>query len=369
VVAGGASGVWYWHNAAVEVFCYPARDAESHGPRVALNASGYVTARREATVSSKITGRVVQVRIEEGQRVAQGEELARLDESNVLKSLRLAEARLETATAATAEAAVWVDNAEREFRRTRDLAATGIATAAELDRASAEYRGRQAQLERSRTEVEVARREVAVAQQELEDTVIRAPFAGIVTIKNAQPGEMISPISAGGGFTRTGICTLVDMESLEIEVDVNESYINRVRPAQAVEATLDAYPDWKIPAKVVTIIPTADRQKATVKVRVGFDELDPRILPQMAVKVAFKETDTGGAPAAVVFPKSALQKSHGHDAVFALSNGRAVLRTLTLGPPQGDEAVAFSGLTNGEKVVVRSARPLRDGVRVREQTP
>src|SRR5439155_12992154 len=183
-----------------------------------------------------------------------------------------------------------------------------IATQADLDHAEASALSLKAKLEQQRADITVAERQVASWQQQLEDTIIRAPFAGIATSKNAQPGEMISPISAGGGFTRTGICTIVDMSSLEIEIDVNESYINRVQPAQPVEATLDAYPDWKIPCKVIAIIPTADRQKSTVKVRVGFDQLDPRILPEMGVKVAFRETSgAGGADHTVVIPKNAVQ--------------------------------------------------------------
>src|SRR5207249_6343947 len=168
--------------------------------------------------------------------------------------------------------------------------------------------------------------------QQLEDTIIRAPFAGIVTSKNAQPGEMISPISAGTGFTRTGICTIVDMESLEIEIDVNESYINRVEPGQPVEATLDAYSDWKIPCKVIAIIPTADRQKSTVKVRVGFDKLDPRILPEMSVKVAFRDTAGAGTASAraAVAPKTAVQQQSAHEVVLVVQKGRAERRAVTV---------------------------------------
>lgn len=360
-------GALYWRYSAVEVVTYPVRRIEQGGSRVALHASGYVTARREATVSSKITARVVEVKIEEGQSVQEGDVLARLDDSNITKSLRLAEAQLAAATAATAEAEVWAENAEREYRRIKSLAADRVASQSDLDRAEAEHRARQALLDRSRTEVEVARREVAVWQQQLEDTIIRAPFTGIVTIKNAQPGEMISPISAGGGFTRTGICTIVDMNSLEIEVDVNESYINRVRPGQSVEAILDAYPDWRIPAKVIAIIPTADKQKATVKVRVGFEKLDSRILPQMAVKVAFREDGTAAQSALVAFPKSAIQKQNGIQSVFVATNGLARLRQIAPGPNRGDDATAVSGLVEGEKVVIQSQRPLRDKTRIRER--
>jgi len=367
VAVGAAAGVWFWQTASVTVVTSAARATESGGPRVALNASGYVTPRREATVSAKITARVVEVMLEEGMRVEQDQVLARLDDTNVRTSLRLAEAQLTAAQAARQETRVWLENAEKELRRLRELEANHIATTSELDRAVAESNARQAQLEKQNTDVEVARREVAVWQQQLEDTVIRAPFAGIVTVKNAQPGEMISPISAGGGFTRSGIATIVDMNSLEIEVDVNESHLNRVRPEQPVEATLDAYPDWRIPAKVIAIIPTADRQKATVKVRVGFEKLDSRILPQMAVKVAFHETDTAGLPLTLAIPKSAVQRRDGRELVFVVKDGRAAQRTVKLGPARADEAIVVSGLTVGERVVTDGADRLRDGARVREK--
>lgn len=368
VCIGVGAGL-YIRFSAVEVLTYTVRSIEPRGPRVALHASGYVTARREATVSSKITGRVVEVKIEEGQHVKQGDELARLDDSNIIRNLKLAEAQLAAATAAVAEAEVWVDNAEREYQRIKALATDNVASVSVLDRAHAEFKARQAQLETLRAQVEVAKREVDVWQQQLEDTVIRAPFSGIVTSKNAQPGEMISPISAGGGFTRTGICTIVDMESLEIEVDVSESYINRVRPGQAADATLDAYPDWRIPAKVIAIIPTADKQKATVKVRLGFEQLDPRILPQMGVKVAFRDESKDNPNHSLTFPKSALMRENGSDAVFVVTNNRARLRKIVLGPSRDDTVTAISGLAEGEKIVIQSARPLRDGVRVRERKP
>src|SRR5439155_23675287 len=200
-----------------------------------------------------------------------------------------------------------------------------VASQSELDRAEAEAKSLRARLEKQKADVVVSERDVAQWQQQLDDTVIRAPFSGIVTSKNAQPGEMISPMSAGGSFTRTGICTIVDMESLEVEIDVNESYINRVQPGQAVEAALDAYPEWKIPCKVIAIIPSADRQKSTVKVRVGFDKLEPRILPEMSVKVAFQEAGGAGPVAgrSVTVPKSAVQQQDGRDVVLVVQNGRA----------------------------------------------
>ncbi len=209
----------------------------------------------------------------------------------------------------------------------------------DLAKAEAEAQSQQAKLERQQADVTVAERQVDEWKQQLDDTIIRAPFAGVVTTKDSQPGEMISPMSAGG-FTRTGICTLVDMASLEIEVDVGESFINRVKAGQAVEATLDAYPDWKIPGKVIAIIPTADRQKATVKVRVGFDQLDPRILPQMGVKVAF-QSDEPAEPAAareaLSVPKEAVQRIAGRDVAWVVRDGKAERRAVTVAGSNGNE--------------------------------
>jgi HlyD family secretion protein len=257
------------------------------GGRTLLNASGYVTTRLDATVSSKITGKVVDVLVEEGMLVAKDQILAKLDASNAEAGLRIAEAQLETAKLNLAETAPMAQFAATELKRITTLGSSRSVSMSDVGKAEAEAQAQQAKLDRQNADVRVAERQVDQWRQQVADTIIRAPFAGVVTTKDSQPGEMISPMSAGG-FTRTGICTLVDMSSLEIEVDVGESFINRVKTGQAVEATLDAYPDWKIPCKVIAIIPTADRQKATVKVRVGFDHLDPRILPQMGVKVAFQ---------------------------------------------------------------------------------
>jgi len=366
LVLAGAG--WWWLRArATEVRTALARELEVGGPRTLLNGSGYVVARREATVSSKVTGKVIEVLLEEGMKVEAGQVLARLDDTNVKANLQLAQAQLGAAKAALAEIAVRLDEAEKELRRITDLAASRINTQAALDHALAEVNAQKARLESQEAAAAVAEKEVAVWQQQLEDTVIRAPFAGIVTAKNAQPGEMISPISAGGGFTRTGICTLVDIASLEIEVDVNESYINRVQTGQPVEATLDAYPDWRIPAKVIAIIPTADRQKATVKVRVGFLELDARMLPEMGVKVAFHEREQkAGGNRAVAVPKAAMQKLDGRDVVMVVQNGRAERRAVTLGGVKGDETLVLAGLAAGERVVVQAPPNLADRDRVRE---
>ncbi|TNF80835.1 MAG: efflux RND transporter periplasmic adaptor subunit [Acidobacteria bacterium] len=347
-----------------------AREIRVGAGSTVLNASGYVTARRQATVSSKITGKVVEVLIEEGMVVAEGQVLARLDDSNVTVSLRLAEAQLESAESSLAETDVLLTEARLNQRRIENLGDQGISSDAELDRARAEADSLAARLERQREEVEVAARQVAVWQQQLEDMVIRAPFAGVVVAKNAQPGEMISPISAGGGFTRTGIGTIVDMSSLEIEVDVNEAYINRVSAGQKVEARLDSYPDWPIPCHVIAIIPTADRQRATVTVRVGFEELDPRILPDMGVKVAFQESLTEEGPSsAVVLPKAAVRREGDREVVLVVAEGEVERRAVTIGESRGEEVYVSSGITAGEKVVITGPADLADGDRVEEIEP
>lgn len=340
------------------------------GGKTVLNASGYVVARREATVSSKVTGKVIEVFAEEGMKATNGQVLARLDSSNIKANLDLAQAQLEAARSALIETKVRLDEAEKELRRTLGLANEKVASTAELDRAQAEAHSTKARLERQQVEVSVAERQVNLWEQQMDDTIIRAPFSGIITSKNAQPGEMISPISAGGGFTRTGICTLVDMDSLEIEIDVNESYINRVTPGQGVVATLDAYPDWQIPAKVIAIIPTADRQKATVKVRVGFEQLDPRMLPQMGIKVAFQGGEqTAAAKRALSVPKSAVRRDGGRDIAWVVHNGRAERRAITVGVSRNDEVTIVAGLSAGEKIIVSGPDHLADGDKVEEAKP
>jgi RND family efflux transporter MFP subunit len=331
-----------------------------------LNASGYVTARRAATVSSKVTGKVVEVLIEEGMKVKEGQVLARLDDTNIKTSLNVAQAQLESTRAALDETRAQLKQANQEYQRITELAKQHIASQSDLDLAESNAKSLQAHLAQQEVDVTVAERQVAMWQQQMDDMIIRAPFAGIVTTKDAQPGEMISPVSAGGGFTRTGIGTVVDMDSLEIEIDVNESYINRVQPGQPVVATLDAYPEWKIPCKVIAIIPTADRQKSTVKVRVGFDQLDPRILPEMSVKVAFRETGGGStANHTVLVPKSAMQSQDGRDVVFVVQHGRAERRAVTVIDTQGDDSVLSAGVSAGESVVVDPPAGLNDGMPVR----
>lgn len=371
-LALAAGAVWWLlRPQAVAVRTTLARAVASNpaGGRTVLNASGYVTARREATVSSKITGKVTQVLIEEGDHVQEGQVLARLDDANVQANLQLAQAQFASAKTALEETRVLLREAELDWNRQKELLQRRVAAQSDYDHAEAAAQAMQARLARQTADVAVADRSAAIWQQQADDTIIRAPFAGIVTSKNAQPGEMISPMSAGGGFTRTGICTIVDMESLEIEIDVNESYINRVSPGQPVSATLDAYPDWKIPCKVIAIIPTADRQKSTVTVRVGFDRLDPRILPEMSVKVAFQDSGpTADAPAArtVLVPQSSLRQQDGHDVVYVIRSGRAERRAVTVVSTRNSESELSAGVVAGEKVATDPPAGLADGTIVRE---
>ncbi len=368
VVAGAAAWMWARAPRAVEVkTAVVERPAAAGGGSAVLNASGYVVARRRATVSSKITGRVVDVRVEEGMPVRKNQVLARLDSATYDKALALAEAELQATRGAVAENRARLDLARLTVQRFRSLRADGIANQADLDNAETELRAYQARLALSEEQVSVSERQVALRQNDVADTVILAPFDGVAVSKDAQPGEMISPVSAGGGFTRTGICSLVDMSSLEIEVDVNEGYINRVSPGQRITAVLDAYPDWQIPGKVITMVPTADRQKATVLVRIAFDRLDPRILPDMGIKVAFLGSETTAATSEppVTIPNGAVRTDAGSRIVFVVSGGdRAERRAVRVGAAREDRVEVLSGLAPGERIVLDPPASLKDGARI-----
>ena len=331
-----------------------------------LDATGYVVARRTATVSSKVTGKVEEIFIEEGQQVEKDQIVARLDDSNTRKSLELSKAELHSAKTQVAETQARLTEAKLTLERNTEMARRQLVSAASLDKARADFESLRAQLNSHAAEISVSEKRLALQQQNLDDLVLRAPFTGVVISKDSQPGEMISPISAGGGFTRTGICTIVDMASLEIEVDVNESYIQRVRVEQYVQAVLEAYPDWQIPAKVIAIIPTADRQKATVKVRIGFQVNDPRILPDMGVKVAFMnaepiEEEKPKEPLGVRVPTTAVRSDGEDKFLFVVKDGVAELRKVTLAASYGNDVYIASGLRAGEDFVVVIPPGLKDG--------
>jgi RND family efflux transporter MFP subunit len=381
LVAGGA---WFWSQrlqaAPVKTAAVSARSSTTVSPGAVLNASGYVTARRRATVSSKVTGKVMEIFVEEGKEVRRGQVLARLDDTQIRADLAVARAQLEAAKRAAAEDQARLREAELTLKRLNQLVKDGVVGRAEVDSADANVESLKARIAMAQQQVEVASTQVKARETDLADMTVRAPFDGVAISKDAQPGEMISPVSAGGGFTRTGICTIVDMSSLEIEVDVSESYINRVRPNQPVEAVLDAYPDWRIPSHVITTVPSADRQKATVRVRIGFDpevettsgKLDARILPDMGVKVSFfnertPAVQTAPARPVVMVPKAALRTADGRTVVFIVKDERVERRAVTTGAQDGDQVEVVSGLSAGERVVVEGHDGLADGARVKER--
>jgi RND family efflux transporter MFP subunit len=369
VALAAVAGWWFSRSSAVEVHTALAHGVPTGGGnRTVLNASGYVTARRQAAASSKVTGKVMEVLIEEGMKVKEGQVVARLDDSNVKTSLDVAQAQLDSAKIAIEETRAQLKAADLEYARETELAKQKIASQSDLDNSEASANSLRAHLTMLERDEIVAEKQVILWQQQMDDMIIRAPFDGVVTTKDSQPGEMISPISAGGGFTRTGIGTIVDMKSLEIDIDVNESYINRVEPGQPVEATLDAYPDWKIPCQVIAIVPTADRQKSTVKVRIGFDQLDPRILPEMSAKVAFRETgaETASVAHLVMVPKNAVRNQDGHDVVLLVKDGRVERRAVSVSSAENEEDVLNGGLQAGETVVVEGPADLPDGAKVKE---
>jgi RND family efflux transporter MFP subunit len=368
ILAGLGYAGWKWFTrerpAEVEVATVSLRAAGTQA--AVLNASGYVTARRRATVSSKVTGKVVEVNVEEGMAVREGQILAKLDDSQPRAAMQLAEAQLLSAQRAAQEDEVRLRNARQTLSRKERLVKDGFATESEVDLARADVDSLVARIDLMKQQVEVSRRQRDFEQTNLDNTIIRAPFSGIAISRDAQAGEMVSPVSAGGGFTRTGICTIVDMRSLEIEVDVNESYINRVRPLQDVSAVLDAYSDWQIPARVITVVPTADRQKATVLVRIGFKKLDPRILPDMGVKVTFLRDDKDGPVQVTSQPMTLVRKAavvtKGTETyAFVIRGDRVERRAIRIGGNDGDRVEIVAGLSAGDRVVVSPQPTLADG--------
>ncbi len=355
---------WRSFNSAVPVQTVTVESPTSASGAV-LNASGYVVARRLATVSSKVTGRVAEVLFEEGAEVEAGQVLARLERSTVDAQLNVSASSAEAARRNLREIEVRLADARRTLERNRSLVERKLVAQSVLDSSEADVAALNARLAAARSAVDVAIAQVGLGKQELADLEIRAPFKGVVISKDAQPGEMVSPMSAGGGFTRTGVATIVDMDSREVEVDVNESYINRVSAGQKVECVLDAYPDLKIPAHVISIVPTADRQKATVRVRIGLDQLDPRILPDMGIKVSFFED--GAQPAlqkAMLVPGNAIVTEGEASYAWVVRDGRVEKRAVKTGATQDGQVPVTDGLTDGESIVVDAPKRLRDGAAV-----
>jgi RND family efflux transporter MFP subunit len=375
IFAGIVAAAYAFRSQKPVVEVATAAKPEAGGPQTALNASGYITPRRRATIAAKITGRVTGVFFDEGTRVAEGQLLATLDDADVKRSLDSAKADRDAAQGAIADYEVQLRNAQILLHRADQLQKAGVQTQEALDNASTAADSLKAKIALAKQQVTASDARIAVAQQAVDNCTIRAPFGGIVVSKDAQVGEMVSPNSAGGGFTRTGIATIVDMKSNEIEVDVNESYIARVENGQQVTATLDAYPDKPIPSKVRTVIPTADRQKATVKVRITILNLEKYdfILPDMGVKVAFLENekpapkdkgkDRGPQPVAFV-PKGAVRSDSNASFVFLVRDGKVERRAVSLGMDRGTDVAILAGVTPGDSLVVKGPESLHDGDKI-----
>ena len=372
-----AAGAWavFGREKAIEVRTAPTVSLSSGGAAASvLDATGYVVARRMATVSAKVTGKVQEVLIEEGMEVAEGQVLARLEPIDANAERTLAATQLHAVRSQSDSIQAQLTEAETNARRLSQLVAQQLISKSQYDQAVATRDSLRAQLVTSQRNEKVASDRLRITDIGLDNTIVRAPFAGVVVAKAAQPGEIVSPLSAGGGFTRTGIGTIVDMDSLEVEVDVGEAFIGRVQPKMPVEATLNAYPDWKIPAEVIAIIPTADRGKATVKVRIALKQKDPRIVPDMGVRVSFLEAakPEQKKPQGVRAPSSALVERDGQQVAFALTEENTVeQRAVKVGLAMGDDRQVLSGLTAGETVVLNPPDTLKDGSKVKlaEETP
>jgi RND family efflux transporter MFP subunit len=339
-----------------------------------LDATGYVTARRQATVSAQITGTLTEVLIEEGDHVKAGQVLGRLEDTAQRAALAQAQAQLKSARALLVQYQAQLAQSERDVKRAEDLVERKLVSQQAVEQARTQVETGAAQVQGQSKQIELAQASVRSAQVQLGYCTVRAPFTGVVIAKAAQVGEIVSPLSAGGGFTRTGIGTIVDMDSLEIEVDVNEAYINRVQPGQPVESVLNAYPDWKIPSHVIAIIPTADRSKATVKVRIGLDLKEGRIVPDMGVRVAFLEehkpaAQTQERPRGVLVPATAIRREGDQAVVFVLKERRAQRRSVTLGGAIGDTRQVLAGVSPGEAVIVEAPAGLQDNAAVTAAKP
>ena len=372
VVVLGAAG-WFALNrdSGIEVRTADTVAIGSGGTASAsvLDATGYVVARRMATVSAKITGKVREVLIEEGQRVEAGDVMARLDPVDADAQRNLSASQLEAAQSQIVGTQAQLKEAEANAARLGALVAQKLVSRAQFEQAVAQRDSLRAQVATAQRNAQVARNSLAIASNGVDNTIVRAPFAGIIIAKSAQPGEIVSPLSAGGGFTRTGIGTIVDMDSLEVEVEVGEAFIGRVKPGMRTETVLNAYQDWKIPGKVIAIIPAADRGKATVKVRVGLDAKDPRIVPDMGARVGFlddaRPAAQPNAKPGVLAPADAIVQRAGKDVAFVVQGDKAVQRTLQLGRTLGDDREVLSGLEGGEAVVLAPDDTLADGARVK----
>ena len=370
-----AGAAWWFFGArpiAVQVATATAPGAGGAAGAV-LQATGYVTARRQATVSTQITGTLTHVLIEEGDKVHKGQIIARLEDSGLRAALDVANANVMTAQAQVATAQAQLAQAQADSRRQESLVSSGMATKQFAEQSRTAVATAAAQLDARKREADSARAQVAAAKVNFDYAIVRAPFSGVVTVKAAQVGEIVSPLSAGGGFTRTGVGTIVDMDSLEVDVDVSEAYIGTVKPDMPAEAVLGAYPDWKIPAHVIAIVPAADRGKATVKVRVALEQKDGRIVPDMGVRVSFfgpKATPAAAPPKGVLVPATAVVQRDGKSAVFVVDGGRAAQRAVAPAALDfGAMKLVPEGVKTGDRVILSPPPALQDGASVTIEEP
>jgi RND family efflux transporter MFP subunit len=365
------TGWWYFSVRSPAVQTASAVAVQSGGTAGAvLQATGYVTARRQATVSTQITGTLTEVLIEEGDHVKKGQVIARLEASALRASLNVAQANLQSAQAQIAQAQAQLSQAEADARRQKELVASGMTSKQAAEQSQTAVASYAAQLETRRRETDAARAQLAQALVTFDYSVVRAPFSGVVTAKAAQVGEIVSPLSGGGGFTRTGVGTIVDMDSLEVDVDVSEAYIGQVKPDMPAESVLDAYPDWKIPSHVIAVVPTADRGKATIKVRVALEQKDARLVPDIGVRVTFLGSKpaaaTSSAAVGVLVPATAVVIRDKQSVVFIVRDGRVRQSKVQLAPKDVDaKKLILDGLKAGERVVLSPPDTLLDGVEVR----
>jgi RND family efflux transporter MFP subunit len=349
--------------------------ATAAGGATAVTANGYVAARTKASVSAKIPGRLAFLGVSEGSFVHRGDVIARLDNADLLAAISQAQANISSAQASVLEAGADRDQLVREAARLRDIRAGDPKLLSAQDLEAATSKAAQAE---ARYNAAVARKGSAdaalqLAQANNDNTIIRAPFTGTVLRKDAEVGEVVAP-SVGGGLTRGAVVTMADFSTLEVEVDVNEAYIGRITNGQLARITLDAYPDTTFRGVVRQVVPTADRQRATVQVKVSITDHDPRILPEMGAKVDFLEpTDshaTNAAPApraSVRIPEAAMKTDGGTSVVWIVRDGRLVRRPITTGPVSGGFLEVRSGLNGGEQLLVSGVDAPADGMRVKVQ--
>ena len=370
VLLAGAAW-WFFGSRPVPVQTASAIAPGGGAAGAVLQATGYLTARRQATVSTQITGTLTKVMIEEGVHVKQGQVIAQLEDGALRAALNVAQANVQAAQAQVVQAEAQWAQAQADARRQNELVASGMVTKQSAEQARTALAAAAAQRDARHREADAARAQLSQAKVNFDYTVVRAPFSGVVTEKAAQVGEIVSPLSAGGGFTRTGIGTIVDMDSLEVDVDVNESHIGQVQPDMPAQAVLDAYPDWKIPAHVIAIVPTADKGKATVKVRVAVEQKDDRLVPNMAARVSFlsqKPAASAQPPKGVLVPAQAIAQRDGRSVVFVVSDGRAVQRAVTPAPQDvGTMKLLPQAVAAGERVVLSPPASLHDGASVKTE--